>query len=154
MKINEHMGFELIEKIKNKELSIQEIIQSYYERIDETEDKLHSFVHLTQEKALKKAKTFDYNLKRGKSVGRLYGLPIAIKDNICVKDERLTCASQMLKNFTAPFNATVIQKLLDHHLILFGKTNLDEFAMGVSTENSSFFCTRNPWNQDLPQNIW
>jgi len=96
MKINEHMGFELIEKIKNKELSIQEIIQSHYERIDETEDKLHSFVHLTQEKALKKAKTFDDNLKKGKSVGKLYGLPIAIKDLICIKDNPTTCCSKIL----------------------------------------------------------
>ena len=79
------MGYELIDKIKNKEVSIQEIIQSHYERIKETEKLTHSFVYLTEEKALKKAKEYDNNLNKGKSIGGLYGLPIANKDLICIK---------------------------------------------------------------------
>ena len=147
MKINEYMGFELIEKIEKKELSIQEIIQSYYERIDETEDNLHSFVHLTKDKALKKAKKFDDNLKRGKSVGRLYGLPIAIKDLISIKDNPTTCCSKILKDYKPPYNATVIEHLIEKEgAIHIGNTNMDEFAMGSSTENSCYGPTYNPWD--------
>lgn len=147
MKIYNCMGFELIEKIKNKELSIQEIIQSCYERIDETEYSLHSFVHLTKEKALKKAKKFDDNLKKGKSIGRLYGLPIAIKDLICIKDNPTTCCSKILKNYHPPYNATVVEHLIEEDgAIHIGNTNMDEFAMGGSTETSCYGPTHNPWD--------
>jgi len=147
MKIYKCMGFELIEKIKNKELSIQEIIQSCYDRIDETEDNLHSFVHLTKEKALKKAKKFDDNLKQGKSVGRLYGLPIAIKDLICIKDNSTTCCSKILKDYYPPYNATVVEHLIEEEgAIHIGNTNMDEFAMGSSTETSCYGPTHNPWD--------
>jgi len=143
----EYMGFELIDKIKNKELSIQEIIQSHYERIKGTEQLIHSFVHLTEEKALKKAKKLDEDLKKGKSIGKLYGLPIANKDLICIKDTPTTCCSEILKGYYPPYNATVIDRLIEKGgAIHIGNTNMDEFAMGSSTETSCYGTSYNPWD--------
>jgi len=147
MKILYYMGYELIEKIKQKEVTIQEIIQQYFERIEETEPLLHSFVNLTKEDSLKKAKELDKKLSQGKSIGRLYGLPIGIKDLICIKNSPTTCASKILKSFRPPYNATVIEKVIEkENAICVGRTNMDEFAMGSSTENSCYGPTYNPWD--------
>ncbi|TFG25943.1 MAG: Asp-tRNA(Asn)/Glu-tRNA(Gln) amidotransferase subunit GatA, partial [Promethearchaeota archaeon] len=113
MKIYENMGYELIEKIKSRELSINEVVESCFERIDETEPLLHSFVHLTKEKSLKKAKKLDADLAKGKSIGKLYGLPLANKDLICIKDVPTTCCSEILKGYYPPYNATVIERLIE-----------------------------------------
>ncbi|MFX1446127.1 MAG: Asp-tRNA(Asn)/Glu-tRNA(Gln) amidotransferase subunit GatA [Promethearchaeota archaeon] len=143
----EYMGFELIEKIKNKEISIHELIQSNFERIKETDQLIHSFVHLTEEKALKKAKNLDNDLDRGKSIGKLYGLPIANKDLICIKDTPTTCCSEILKGYYPPYNATVIERLIEKGgAVHIGNTNMDEFAMGSSTENSCYGPSYNPWD--------
>ena len=147
MKIYEHMGYELIEKIKNRDLSIQEVVESCYERIDEVESLVHSFVHLTKETSLKKAKTLDGVLKKGKSIGKLYGIPLANKDLICIKDIPTTCCSEILKGYYPPYNATVIEHLIEKGgAIHIGNTNMDEFAMGSSTETSCYGPSYNPWD--------
>ncbi|MFX1346665.1 MAG: Asp-tRNA(Asn)/Glu-tRNA(Gln) amidotransferase subunit GatA [Promethearchaeota archaeon] len=147
MKLYEYMAYELIEKIKNKEISIEELIYQFYERIEKTEDKLHSFVHLSKEKALNKAKQLDEKLNKGNPVGRLYGVPIGIKDLICIKDSPTTCGSKILEGYYPPYNATVIDRLIEKEgAICVGRTNMDEFAMGSSTENSCYGPTYNPWD--------
>jgi aspartyl-tRNA(Asn)/glutamyl-tRNA(Gln) amidotransferase subunit A len=147
MKLYEYMAYELIEKIKDREITIEEVIQQVYERIEKTEDKLHSFIHLSKEKAITKAQLLDKNLKNGKTIGKLYGLPIGVKDLICIKDSPTTCGSKILQNYHPPYNATVIENLFEKRsAICVGRTNMDEFAMGSSTENSSYGPTYNPWN--------
>lgn len=147
MKLYECMAYELIEQIKNKEITIEELIHQIYERIEETEEKLHSFVHLSKGKALNKAKQLDKALKNKKSIGKLYGLPIGIKDLICVKDSPTTCGSRILQGYIPPYSATVIERLVEKEgAICIGRTNMDEFAMGSSTENSSYGPTYNPWD--------
>ncbi|MHA2280792.1 MAG: Asp-tRNA(Asn)/Glu-tRNA(Gln) amidotransferase subunit GatA [Promethearchaeota archaeon] len=149
MKLYEYMAYELLEKIKNRELAIEEVVQQVYERIEETEDKLHSFVHLSKEKAIDKAQKLDKEIKNGKSIGKLYGLPLGVKDLICIKDSPTTCGSKILQNYFPPYNATVIENLIEKEgAICVGRTNMDEFAMGSSTENSSYGPTYNPWNLD------
>jgi len=113
MKLYEYMAYELLEKIKNREITIEEVIQQVYLRIEETEDKLHSFVHLSKEKALNKAQKLDKKIKNGKPTGKLYGLPIGVKDLICIKDSPTTCGSKILQNYYPPYNATVIENLIE-----------------------------------------
>ena len=147
MDLMDLMGFELIDKIKNGELTIERYMQETYERIEDTEDQLHSFVHLSKDKALKKAKEFDKKLTEGSTLDKLYGLPIAIKDCICVKGSPTTCASKILEGYKPPYHATVVKRLLeDNKGICIGRTNMDEFAMGTSTENSCYGPTYNPWS--------
>ena len=147
MNILEYMGYELIEKIKNKELQIQEIVQFYLDRIEKTDNLIHSFVHISEEKALSEAKQKDKDLKNGESIGKLYGLPIAVKDLICIKNSPTTCCSKILEGYYPPYNATVIERLIKQEgAICIGRTNMDEFAMGSSTENSCYGPTYNPWN--------
>ncbi|MEJ2248228.1 MAG: Asp-tRNA(Asn)/Glu-tRNA(Gln) amidotransferase subunit GatA [Candidatus Lokiarchaeota archaeon] len=147
MKIYEYMAHELIQKVKDGEISISSIIHQTFERIENTENRIHSFVNLYKEEALENAKRLDKKLKSGKELGRLYGLPIGIKDLICVKDKLTTCGSKILGGYKPPFSATVIEKLLNiENAIYIGSTNMDEFAMGSSTENSSYGPTYNPWN--------
>ncbi|MFW9988012.1 MAG: Asp-tRNA(Asn)/Glu-tRNA(Gln) amidotransferase subunit GatA [Candidatus Odinarchaeota archaeon] len=147
MKLYEYMGYELIEKIKSKDISVQELLESCFARIEETEDSLHSFVNISKEKALDKAKLFDKDLKKGKKIGGLYGLPLANKDLICIKNFPTTCCSKILKDYRPPYNAFVIERLIeDQGAIHIGNTNMDEFAMGTSTENSCYGPTYNPWD--------
>lgn len=147
MKFYEYMAYELIEKIKNKELSIQELLKANFQRIEETEQILHSFVNLSKDKALKKAELLDNDLKKGKKIGRLYGLPLANKDLICVKNFPTTCSSKILHGYRPPYNAFVIERLVEQEgAIHIGNTNMDEFAMGSSTENSCYGSTYNPWD--------
>lgn len=129
---------ELKEKLENKEINVNEILDSFYQRIDNVEDKVKAYVTITEEEARKRAVK--------ELTGKLAGIPLAIKDNILTKGIRTTCSSKMLDNYIPPYNATVINKLNQEGVIILGKTNLDEFAMGSSTENSAFFITRNPWN--------
>ncbi|MFX0187005.1 MAG: Asp-tRNA(Asn)/Glu-tRNA(Gln) amidotransferase subunit GatA [Candidatus Hodarchaeota archaeon] len=147
MNILEYMGYELIEKVKNREIQIQEIIRFYLDRIEKTDNLLHSFVHVSKEKAISEAKQKDKELKNGKTIGKLYGVPIAIKDLICIKDNPTTCCSKILEGYHPPYNATVIERLIKQRgAISIGRTNMDEFAMGSSTENSCYGPTYNPWN--------
>ena len=133
--------YELKEKLKNKELTSKEIVQSYVDRIKEKEEDVQAFVTTLEKEALEQADKLD---KEG--INELAGIPIGIKDNICTKGIKTTCSSKMLENFVSPYDATVMEKVNAEKLIDLGKLNMDEFAMGASTEHSYFKKTRNPWN--------
>uniref|UniRef100_A0A7C5V2N2 Glutamyl-tRNA(Gln) amidotransferase subunit A n=1 Tax=Caldicellulosiruptor owensensis TaxID=55205 RepID=A0A7C5V2N2_9FIRM len=137
---------EAIELIKKKEVKCQEVVESVFERIKQVEDKVKSYITITEEQALENAKKIDEKIAKGEDVGALYGLPIALKDNLCTDGIRTTCASKILYNFVPPYDATVVKKLKENHMTLLGKLNMDEFAMGSSTENSAFHTTKNPWD--------
>ena len=137
---------ELHELLVNKEISSMELTQSVFNRIDEVEDKVQSYITETRNLALKQAAIVDEKISRGESISVLAGIPAGIKDNICTKGITTTCASKMLDNFIPPYDATVMEKLQAEDIVMLGKLNLDEFAMGGSTENSAFHVTRNPWN--------
>ncbi|MEG1409928.1 MAG: Asp-tRNA(Asn)/Glu-tRNA(Gln) amidotransferase subunit GatA [Terrisporobacter sp.] len=134
----------LVEKIQEGEVSCLCVVESYIKQIEEKEDVINAFLLLQIDEALEKAKKIDERIKRGEKVGSLAGIPIGIKDNMCTKGVVTTCASKMLEGFVPPYDATVIKKLEEEDAILIGKTNLDEFAMGSSTENSAFKITKNP----------
>ena len=150
MELYELTAHELLEKMEKREVSSEEILRSVYNRISQVEDKLHSFVTLTEEEAFLQARSVDEKGRkgelRGQLAGRLAGIPVAIKDNICIMNVRTTCSSHILESFISPYEATVIKRLRDAGAIFIGKTNMDEFAMGSSTENSYFGITRNPWD--------
>lgn len=139
-------AIELRDKFLNKEVSAQEIVEHYLNRIDTYDEQVGAFLAVFHEKARQRAKELDEKLSSGQTMGKLAGIPIAIKDNIHVKGELSTCASKFLTNFKAPFDSTVVRLLEEEDAVIIGKTNLDEFAMGSSTENSSAKLTRNPWN--------
>ena len=140
MDITELTVHELIEKIKNKELTVTEINQAYIDRINLREKDIQAFITVLDKEALERSKNISNNLSE------LAGIPIGIKDNICTKNIKTTCASKMLENFVSPYDATVVERLENKGLINIGKLNMDEFAMGGSTEHSYFHVTRNPWN--------
>jgi aspartyl-tRNA(Asn)/glutamyl-tRNA(Gln) amidotransferase subunit A len=146
MEIYHYMGYELLEKIKNKEITIQDVVQSTYDRIESTDQLLHAFVNLSKKLALENAKKHDLDLTKSKNIGRLYGLTLANKDLICVNGFPTTCGSKMLEGFRPPYNAFVIDRLIKEGAIHVGNTNMDEFAMGGSTENSSYGPSYNPWD--------
>ncbi len=137
---------ELHQQLIQKERSAVEIAQAALDRIQAVEPKLHSFLQVTAEYALKQAQQVDAKIAAGEEIGLLAGIPIAIKDNICTKGVRTSCASRILENFVPPYESTVTQKLIQAGTVMVGKTNLDEFAMGGSTENSAFDRTANPWD--------
>lgn len=148
MKLYELTAHELNERLIAGEISAQEIVESVYQRIDEVEDDVQSYITLTKDEALKQAKEVDEKLANGQELNPLAGIPVAIKDNMCTEGVKTTCASKILHNFEPPYNATVVDKLNEADTVMTGKTNMDEFAMGSSTENSGFFTTKNPWDLD------
>lgn len=137
---------ELHEQLINKERSAVEITQEALNRIQALEPKLHSFLCVTAEQALEQARKVDAKIAAKEEISTLAGIPIGIKDNMCTKGIPTTCASRMLENFIPPYESTVTQKLANADAVMVGKTNLDEFAMGGSTENSAFHLTANPWD--------
>ena len=139
-------AIELHQAFLNGELTASEITSYFLQRIQTLDSDLQSFLNVFSDKAMAKAEELDLKRASGTPVGKLAGIPIAIKDNIQIKGEITTCGSKFLSNYTAPFNATVIQLIEKQGGIIIGKTNLDEFAMGSSTEHSAFQTTRNPWN--------
>ena len=146
MELSNYMGYELLEKIKNKEITVQDVVQSTYDRIESTDHLIHSYVNLSKNVALKKAKEHDLNLKKSKNIGKLYGLTLANKYLICVNGFPTTCGSKILEGFCPPYNASVIERLIKEGAIHIGNTNMDEFAMGGSTEHSCYGPTYNPWD--------
>ncbi len=139
-------AIELRDKFLNKEVSALQIVDYFLKRIDSYDGQIGAFLTVYHDQAREHAKKLDDKLAKGEPLGKLAGIPIAIKDNIHVKGELSTCASQFLTNFKAPFDSTVVKLLKAEDAVIIGKTNLDEFAMGSSTENSSVQLTRNPWN--------
>lgn len=137
---------ELKRKILNKEICSKEVVECYLNRIEEVEDKIDAFITLNKEEALKAAEEVDRKIQNGEEVGMLAGIPIAIKDNISTKGLKTTCGSKMLENYIPPYDATVIENIRKEDGIIIGKTNMDEFAMGSSTETSYFKTTKNPYN--------
>ena len=134
MELTDLTVHELMEKVKNKEITIEEITKAYVDRINEKESEVNAFVSTRLDEAIAESKNPEA------------GIPIGIKDNICTKGIKTTCSSKMLENFVSPYDATVITKIKEKNMPILGKLNMDEFAMGSSTENSSFKITRNPWN--------
>ena len=134
MELTDLTVHELMEKVKNKEITIEEITKAYADRINEKEPEVNAFVSTRLDEAIAESKNSEA------------GIPIGIKDNICTKGIKTTCSSKMLENFVSPYDATVITKIKEKNMPILGKLNMDEFAMGSSTENSSFKITRNPWN--------
>ncbi|TAJ08889.1 MAG: Asp-tRNA(Asn)/Glu-tRNA(Gln) amidotransferase subunit GatA [Nitrospirae bacterium] len=137
---------ELQEKFTKGEVTACEIVQAYTLRLNQLEPKVRAYITLTKEAALAQAAALDEKLKGWRRTMPLMGMPVAVKDNICTQNVLTTCASRMLGNFVPPYDASVIARLRGQSYLLLGKTNLDEFAMGSSTENSAFGPSRNPWN--------
>lgn len=136
------------EKLHKKEISVSDLVDESYKRIQQVDEKVGAFLTLDEERARQKAKELDGKIGTDGQKGILFGMPIGIKDNIVTKDLRTTCSSKMLENFNPIYDATVMQKLAVAEAITIGKLNMDEFAMGSSTENSALQNTRNPWNLD------
>jgi len=132
--------------IKNRDFSAVEYISQILERIEKIDVKINAFVTVDNEGAIEKARSLDKRIQHGESIGGLGGVAIGVKDNICTKNLKTTCASRMLEEYIPPYDATVIKKLKENDAIIVGKLNLDEFAMGSTTEFSRFGPTRNPWN--------
>ncbi|KJS14081.1 MAG: glutamyl-tRNA amidotransferase [Peptococcaceae bacterium BRH_c8a] len=139
---------QLHDMLIKKEISAEEITRAVFGRIDAVEDKIRAYVTLTRETAERQARAVDKSIAMGEKIAPLAGIPIAFKDNMCTAGVRTTCASKILYNFVPPYNATVVQRLTEARSVMTGKTNMDEFAMGSSTENSAFFTTCNPWDTD------
>ena len=140
-------ALQFVEDVKTGNISVEDFIGKTMEHIDKVEPKLHAFLEINRN-SLDDARTIDKKIKSGEKVGSCFGMPISIKDNICIKNSKTTCASKMLENFVAPYDATVIKKLKEQDAIFVGKVNLDEFAMGLSTEFSAYGPSKNPWNTE------
>ncbi len=148
MKLFEQPAHVLHDMLVNKEITSLELTQAVLARIDEVEGDVQAYLTITREEALAQAKAVDEKIAKGEEIAFLEGIPGAIKDNICTKGIKTTCASKILQKFVPPYDATVMQKLDAQNPVVLGKTNLDEFAMGGSTENSAYHPTCNPWNTD------
>ena len=146
MELYEYTVHELVDMLEKGETTSEEITKSYFKRIKEKDPDVKAYISLLEDEAIAKAKEIDEARKAGKKLGKYAGIPIGIKDNMCITGTKTTCSSKMLENFVAPYDATVIKKLNEEGLVYLGKTNMDEFAMGSSTENSAFFNTKNPWD--------
>ena len=140
-------ALEYVQEVKNGNISAEDFTARTLDRINQIDEKLHAFLYVDSN-AVDQARQIDKKIKSGEKVGACFGMPISIKDNICIKNTRTSCASKMLHDFIAPYDATVISKLKEQDAVFVGKVNLDEFAMGLTTEFSAYGPTHNPWNTD------
>lgn len=139
-------AFELNQLLKDKKISSVELTKSVICRIKNYDLKIKAYITVDEEGSLKEARQADEFIKNNKYFSLLCGIPVSIKDNICTSGLKTTCASRFLENFIPPYDATVVRKLKENKAVIVGKTNMDEFAMGSSTEHSAFFLTKNPWD--------
>ena len=145
MEFSNYKAHELKEIIAKKEASVEEITKAHLDKIENVDSKVDAFLYVAKEEALNEAKALDEKLSKGEDLGILGGVPLGIKDNISVKGMQNTCASKILEGYISPYDATVSEKVKAEGGIILGKLNMDEFAMGSSTENSAFKITKNPF---------
>ena len=148
MEIQKLTAVSLGKKIKEKEISVREALDAVFAQIDQTEDRYHAYVTLDKEGAYKQADAVQEKIDKGELTGALAGVPVAIKDNMCTKGLLTTCSSKILENYIPTYTASAVQNLTDAGCVIIGKTNMDEFAMGSTTETSYYGITRNPHNPD------
>ena len=148
MEIQKLTAVSLGKKIKEKEISVREALDAVFAQIDQTEDRYHAYVTLDKEGAYKQADAVQEKIDKGELTGALAGVPVAIKDNMCTKGLLTTCSSKILENYIPTYTASAVQNLIDAGCVIIGKTNMDEFAMGSTTETSYYGVTRNPHNPD------
>ena len=146
MSLLDQTAVELLAKLQAGDITSVELTRASLDQIARLDSRVNAFLRVRNDAALATAEEIDQRRKSGRPVGRLAGLPIAVKDLLCMEGEPTTAASRMLEHFKPPYDATVIAKLRAADAVIVGKTNMDEFAMGGSTENSAFFPTRNPWD--------
>jgi len=146
MELFKYTAHQLHEKLISKEVSAVELTKAVLARVDAVEKDVKSYITQTRDSALTQAEAVDAKIKQGQTINMLAGIPGALKDNICTQGTKTTCGSQILAEFVPPYNATVVEKLISADTVIIGKANMDEFAMGGSTENSGFFTTHNPWD--------
>src|SRR5665213_1661493 len=142
----ERSASDLLASLSKGEITAEALTGQFLQAIKQREPQVRAFLHVDEEDALRQSRAVDAKRKRGEPIGLLAGLPVAIKDVLCIKGRPTTCASKMLENYRPPYDAHVIERLRGADAVLIGKTNMDEFAMGSSTENSAFQVTANPWD--------
>ena len=140
-------ALDYINEVKNGNISAEDFVSATIDRIKNVDEKLHAYLQVNS-KAIEQASQIDKKIKSGEKVGDCFGMPMSIKDNICIQHSKTTCASKMLEKFIAPYDATVISRLKEQDAVFVGKVNLDEFAMGLTTEFSAYGPSKNPWNAD------
>lgn len=137
---------ELSRRIRDGEISVKETVDMYREQMERMEPQVHAFLSVDEDRLIRRVQEVEEGIKSGRYSGPLAGVPVAVKDNICTRGQKTTCASKILENFVPAFDAEAVKRLEDAGMIVLGKTNMDEFAMGSTTETSAFGVTKNPWN--------
>ena len=148
MDLEKMTALELAEKIKQRQISVLDGVKTVFAEIEKKENRIHAYLDIYKKEAYARARQVEKGIAEGIYTGPLAGVPVAVKDNICVKGKKTTCASRMLENFVPPYQAEAVSRLEQAGMIVIGKTNMDESAMGSTTETSAYGITRNPWNTD------